>query len=221
MKTSIIDTVATGARIRNRMDEIGLTVQEMKGFFSFRFSQAIYKWLHGASLPTVDHLAILVAILGVSMDEIMITDTTAYPVRAKGLSRAYEDSPVKAIRNLLKTSRKQIIIPDVNATATGERINQLRTDAGMTVKDMQKIFGFKNPNPIYAWFHGITLPTVERLVILAATLGVPMDEIIIVNITVLSKANGRVLSMNEDIKMTLATATKLLRAEKAEIKARR
>jgi transcriptional regulator with XRE-family HTH domain len=72
-------------------------------------------------------------------------------------------------------------IPCINTTATGQNINQLRIAAGLTVKDMQQVFGFGTPQAIYKWIHGTTLPTIDNLVVLAVILGVTIDDIIVVD----------------------------------------
>ncbi|MBE5996446.1 MAG: helix-turn-helix transcriptional regulator [Lachnospiraceae bacterium] len=72
-------------------------------------------------------------------------------------------------------------IPFVNLVATGQNINRLRTAAGMSVRDMQTVFGFATPQAIYKWIHGTSLPTIDNLVILAAMLGVTMDDIVVVD----------------------------------------
>ena len=72
-------------------------------------------------------------------------------------------------------------VPYINTAATGENINRMRMEAGFTVKDMQAVFGFATPQAIYKWIHGTAMPTIDNLVILAAVLGVTMDEIIVVD----------------------------------------
>ena len=72
-------------------------------------------------------------------------------------------------------------IPYINTVATGENINRMRMDAGFSVKEMQAVFGFATPQAIYKWIHGTAMPTIDNLVILAAVLGVTMDEIIVVD----------------------------------------
>ena len=42
-------------------------------------------------------------------------------------------------------------MPVINMTATGMNIARLRKNAGMTVRDLQAIFGFANPQAIYKW----------------------------------------------------------------------
>ena len=72
-------------------------------------------------------------------------------------------------------------VPYINTVATGENINRMRMEAGFTVKDMQAVFGFVTPQAIYKWIHGTAMPSIDNLVILAAVLGVTMDEIIVVD----------------------------------------
>ena len=72
-------------------------------------------------------------------------------------------------------------VPLVNTVATGQNIDRLRIAAGISVKDMQLIFGFATPQAIYKWIHGTAMPTIDNLVILAAVLGVTLDEIVVVD----------------------------------------
>ena len=70
-------------------------------------------------------------------------------------------------------------IPVIDLTATGINITRLRIRAGLSVKDVQDIFGFSTPQAIYKWQRGAALPTVDNLVVLAAVFGVTIDEILI------------------------------------------
>ena len=70
-------------------------------------------------------------------------------------------------------------IPVIDLSATGQNIARLRIEAGMSVKDLQDIFGIANPQAIYKWQNGLCLPTLDNLVILAAALGVGLDEIVV------------------------------------------
>lgn len=73
-------------------------------------------------------------------------------------------------------------IPAINMAATGRNITKLREAAGLTVKELQEIFGFATPQAIYKWQHGTAMPTIDNLVVLAAVLDVPMDAIIVVDV---------------------------------------
>ena len=69
-------------------------------------------------------------------------------------------------------------IPVIDMTATGTNIARLRANAGLTVKDLQDVFGFNTPQAIYKWQRGTALPTVDNLVVLAAVFGVRLDDIV-------------------------------------------
>ena len=68
----VIDPVATGANIVRLRKERGLTVRDLQAYFGFEEPRAIYKWQHGTSLPTIDNLYALSALLNVTMDEILV-----------------------------------------------------------------------------------------------------------------------------------------------------
>ena len=70
-------------------------------------------------------------------------------------------------------------IPVIDMTATGINIVRLRVSAGLTVKDLQAVFGFSTPQAIYKWQRGAALPTVDNLVVLAAVFGVRIEDILI------------------------------------------
>ncbi len=70
-------------------------------------------------------------------------------------------------------------IPVIDMTATGINITRMRVNAGMTVRDLQDIFGFTTPQAIYKWQRGTALPTVDNLVVLAAVFGVRIEDILI------------------------------------------
>ena len=70
-------------------------------------------------------------------------------------------------------------MPAIDMIATGRNILRLREEAGLTVRDLQEIFGFTTPQAIYKWQHGTALPTIDNLVILAVVFRVPIDRILI------------------------------------------
>ena len=75
-------------------------------------------------------------------------------------------------------------MPTIDMAATGRNILRLREAAGLTVRELQDIFGFATPQAIYKWQHGTAMPTVDNLVVLAAVLEVSLDEIIVINVNV-------------------------------------
>ena len=73
------------------------------------------------------------------------------------------------------------VFPVIDPVATGKNIVRLRTERGLSVRDLQSYFGFEEPQAIYKWQHGSAMPTVDNLVILAMILGVTIDEILVVD----------------------------------------
>lgn len=72
-------------------------------------------------------------------------------------------------------------IPTIDMVRTGQNINRLRKNAGVSVRDLQDVFGFATPQAIYKWQHGTALPTIDNLVVLATVLGVKIDDILVMN----------------------------------------
>ncbi len=70
-------------------------------------------------------------------------------------------------------------LPVINMTATGANIARLRKRAGMTVRDLQNVFGFSTPQAIYKWQRGQAMPTLDNMIVLAAALGVTVDDIVV------------------------------------------
>ena len=69
-----IDMVKTGQNIVILRKKAGLSVKDLQDAFGFGTPQAIYKWQQGIALPTIDNLVLLAGLLGVKIDDILITD---------------------------------------------------------------------------------------------------------------------------------------------------
>ena len=85
---------------------------------------------------------------------------------------------------------KEMNLPSIDMTATGQNIRRLRRQAGLSVKDLQDIFGFATPQAIYKWQQGTALPAIDNLVALAAILRVSLDEILVINPPIRLKTAG-------------------------------
>lgn len=69
-----IDMIATGANIRALIKAKGLKVADVQTVFGFNTPQAIFKWMRGDAMPSIDNIVILAYILDVPIDEIIITN---------------------------------------------------------------------------------------------------------------------------------------------------
>lgn len=70
-------------------------------------------------------------------------------------------------------------LPVIDMIRTGQNISRLRKQAGLSVRDLQDVFGFATPQAIYKWQQGVALPTIDNLVVLAAVLQVRLDDILV------------------------------------------
>ena len=70
-------------------------------------------------------------------------------------------------------------LPSIDMEATGTNIVRMRRQHGMTVQDLQQIFGFSTPQAIYKWQRGITMPTIDNLLVLVSVFGTTIDAIIV------------------------------------------
>ena len=71
-------------------------------------------------------------------------------------------------------------MPTIDMKATGNKIKDAINANGMTVKAVANAFGFASPYPVYKWINGQTMPALDNLVILAALMGVKMDDLIVI-----------------------------------------
>ena len=71
------------------------------------------------------------------------------------------------------------MIPAINLVATGQNIVRLRKEAGLSVRDLQDVFGFTTPQAIYKWQQGAAMPTIDNLVVLSAVFGISLEDILV------------------------------------------
>ena len=68
----VIDPVATGKNIVRLRQARGMTVKDLQQWFGFEEPRAIYKWQQGQTLPSVDNLIALSALLEVHVEDILV-----------------------------------------------------------------------------------------------------------------------------------------------------
>ena len=77
MKTTFLRPVlnldATGAKIKTLMKQRGISPRQLQLILNFPYVQTVYNWFAGKNMPTIDNLVVLAQILGVPMDEIVVT----------------------------------------------------------------------------------------------------------------------------------------------------
>lgn len=71
------------------------------------------------------------------------------------------------------------IYPDIDMKRTGLILKQKIEQAGYSVKDIQKILSLSCPQPIYRWYNGKVLPSVDHLYVLGRLLGIHMEDLLV------------------------------------------
>ena len=75
--------------------------------------------------------------------------------------------------------KSQIEYPVIDLKKTGENIRQLRISRGLSVNEVREFLGFSEPQAVYQWQKGVSLPSVDHLCALSKLLAVPMDDILV------------------------------------------
>ena len=55
------------------MKQRGISPRQMQLILNFPYVQTIYNWFAGKNMPTIDNLVVLAQVLGVAMDDIIVT----------------------------------------------------------------------------------------------------------------------------------------------------
>lgn len=69
----------------------------------------------------------------------------------------------------------------INMEQTGMKIKRIRESRRISVRELQAMLGLASTQAIYNWQNGLSLPTVDNLVILSDVFGVRMDELLVLN----------------------------------------
>ena len=74
MNYPVINPVETGRRINRLRKSKGLSVPYLRDYFGFSTTNAIYKWLRGDTLPSLDNMFALSLLLGESVNDILVAE---------------------------------------------------------------------------------------------------------------------------------------------------
>lgn len=64
----------------------------------------------------------------------------------------------------------------IRTKETGQKIKKLLMEQGYTVRDIQDACGFENPQAIYKWISGRSLPSLDNFVILSKVLHTTIED---------------------------------------------
>ena len=69
-----VNMAATGENIKNMMKARNIKVKDVQAVCGFGTPQAIFKWMRGDCMPTIDNMIIIADMFGVTMDDIVVVN---------------------------------------------------------------------------------------------------------------------------------------------------
>ena len=71
------------------------------------------------------------------------------------------------------------MVAGIDVDATAKRLDELRKERNLSIKDIQNYFNFYTPQAVYKWMSGQALPTIDNLVILADLYRCKVDDMLV------------------------------------------
>ena len=69
--------------------------------------------------------------------------------------------------------------PNIDLQRTGQKMKYMLESAGYTPRNLQEYLHLSCVQPIYRWYKGMILPTVDHLFMLSELLGVHMEDFLV------------------------------------------
>lgn len=91
--------------------------------------------------------------------------------------------------------------PTIDLKATGRSITDHMQRRGIKVSDVCEFMGFMNPQAVYKWKRGETLPSVDNLMALSMLLNVSVENLIVMNRMEEAKALPSFFALSKGLKM--------------------
>lgn len=82
-------------------------------------------------------------------------------------------------KNMNDNRKKLDIYANIDMKKSGQKMKQMIISAGYDVKAIQHYLRLSCPQPVYRWFHGKVLPTVDHLFMLSKLLDVHMEDFLV------------------------------------------
>lgn len=79
----------------------------------------------------------------------------------------------------MKQENRSTAYPNIDMIETGKKLRRVAKRAGYSVRVIQEYLHLSCPQPIYRWFNGQVLPTVDHLYMLSVLFGVHMEELLV------------------------------------------
>ena len=74
---------------------------------------------------------------------------------------------------------KKLTYPNIDMQRTGRKIKHMMESAGYTPRTIQDYLHLACVQPIYRWYKGLILPSVDHLLMLSELLNVHMEDLLV------------------------------------------
>ncbi len=108
----------TGERIRRMMEACGYTVKDIQSACSFMNPQAVYRWLRGDALPSVENLLILSRVLRTDIESLLVIEEQSTEAPWMGRLRTGEQ----------RTEEQVILLGEFSGSLQGDSGGQTEED---------------------------------------------------------------------------------------------
>lgn len=71
---TIINVLKTGEHLHSLMKDRQVTASDIKRICGLTSTNAVYRWIHGKNLPSIDNMVEVARLLGVTVDEILVIE---------------------------------------------------------------------------------------------------------------------------------------------------
>ena len=165
-----IDMEQTGKNIALLLDASDMTPDMLGQCLCFESGRAVYKWINGETLPTLDHFLSLSWLFRVPLEKLIFV---------KGISRplAWSDFiPVQYTPALASSVKARF-----RSAAANLRVDSLRarlSEKNISLKTLSSYLGFTTSRSISRWMSRSVKPTLDNLVAVCSLLNTPMDELV-------------------------------------------
>lgn len=165
----VIDLQETGRNISLLLSTSRMTPEALGKHLGFESGRAVYKWMHGETLPTLDHLTHISRLFRVPMHKLIHVKGTSVP-----LSRA--DFVPAADLNTPQDNATKSFEAEVNLK--GHDLRARLNEKNISLQTLSELLGFTTSRSISRWLAGSAKPTLDNLIAVCTLLDTTLDELV-------------------------------------------
>ena len=165
----VIDLQKTGRNISLLLSASRMTPEALGKRLGFESGRAVYKWIHGETLPTLDHLSSISRLFRVPMHKL---------IHIKGSSAPLTDADFVFAASLPVLSGSMDAAPEAEVNLKGSDLRAMLTEKSISLQSLSEFLGFTTSRSISRWLAGSAKPTLDNLIAVCTLLDTPLDDLV-------------------------------------------